>query len=104
MNVVLISWDSDLYKLCRELLSEIYGVGWHLAKASPATCPPHADLYIWDSPAKKDLSRAIEQHFSKSIFLVNRSDVAEFQQNLRSEEATILLKPVNRACLSAFLG
>ena len=103
MNVVLISRDADLYKLCREILNEFKGLDWHLAKTTPASCPADADLYIWDSPAKSDLPREIEQRISKYLFLVHRSDVAEFHQNLGSDEAAILLKPVTRACLSAFL-
>jgi signal transduction histidine kinase len=104
MHIILISGDSDLYKLCREVLNEFNGLDWHLLKAAPETCPSDGDFYIWDSPARIDLLQGIDQRFSKHLFLVPRSDVAMFHENLGAAEAAILLKPVTRACLSAFLG
>jgi len=104
MHVILISGDDDLYKLCREILNEFDGLEWYLVKASPESCPPDGDFYIWDSPARVDLPQGIEQRFSKHLFLVPRSDVAKLHENLGTAEAAILLKPVTRACLSVFLG
>jgi signal transduction histidine kinase len=104
MKVILISRDNDLYKLCRQILEESQTHGWELLKSTPGNCPCDADLYIWDSPANTDLPHGIDQRFSKHLFLVHRSDIAEFHQNLGGSEAAILLKPVTRACLSAFLG
>ncbi len=104
MLVILISRDSDLYKLCREILTEFTGLDWRLVKATPENCPPDGDFYIWDSPGGIDLSPGIDQRFSKHLFLVPRNDVATFHENLGTVEAAIVLKPVTRACLSAFLG
>ena len=104
MHVILISRDGDLYKLCREILNEFNGLEWYLVKASPESCPPDGDFYIWDSPAGIDLPQGIDQRFSKHLFLVPRNDVAKFHENPGTAEAAILLKPVTRACLSAFLG
>jgi signal transduction histidine kinase len=104
MHVILISGDGDLYKLCREILNEFNGLDWHLVKAAPENCPPDGDFYIWDSPTRIDLPQGMDQRFSKHLFLVPRSDVAKFHENAGTAEAAILLKPVTRACLSAFLG
>jgi len=104
MHVILISRDGELYKLCREILNEFNGLEWHLVKASLESCPPDGDFYIWDSPTRIDLPPGIDQRFSKHLFLVPRSDVAKFYENPGTAEAAILLKPVTRACLSAFLG
>jgi signal transduction histidine kinase len=104
MHVILISGDGDLYKLCREILNEFNSLDWHLVKAAPENCPPDGDFYIWDSPTRIDLPQGIDQRFSKHLFLVPRSDVAKFHENPGTAEAAILLKPVTRACLSAFLG
>jgi len=104
MDVILISGDSDLYKLCREILNEFRGVDWHLLKVTPDSCPPDGDFYIWDNPAKIDIPAGFEQRFSKHLFLVPRNDVANFQEHSGVSEAAILLKPVTRACLTAFLG
>ena len=54
MNIVLISSDNDLCKLCREILSTFVGYEWHLATATPENSPPDADFYIWDSQAGMD--------------------------------------------------
>ena len=104
MQVILISRDNNLYKMCREILTEFHGLDWHLVKVLPENCPPEGNFYIWDNPARIDLPPGIEQRFSKHLFLVPRSDVARFQENMGSAEAAILLKPVTRACLTAFLG
>ena len=104
MHVILISRDSDLYKMCREILHEFSGLDWRLVKAIPESCPIDGDFYIWDSPARFDLPQGIDQHLSKHLFLVPRNDVAKFHENLGTAEAAIILKPATRACLSAFLG
>jgi signal transduction histidine kinase len=104
MHVILISRDSDLYKMCRDILQEFDSLDWRLIKATQENCPEDGDFYIWDSPSKIDLPQGIDQRLSKHLFLVPRSDVAKFYENLGTVEAAIVLKPATRACLSAFLG
>jgi len=103
MNVILISSDSDLRKLCGEILSTFAAPGWQLSTATPELCPRDADFYIWDSPTGADIPRGLDRP-AKHLFLVNRNEVAAFHQNFGSAEASILLKPVTRASLAAFLG
>ena len=104
MNVALVSQDADLFELCREIFNEYQSLGCHLSRVVPGTSPTEADLYIWDSTTPLDFPREIERHFSKHLFLVHRSEVAELHENLGTAKAAILLKPVTRACLSSFLG
>ena len=104
MEVVLISGDGDLYKLCREILNEFKFSDWHLTKATPEDCPSEGDLYIWDDCVKTDLPAGKNHRFSKHLFLIPRNHATEFSQTLSSLEGAILLKPVTRACLSSFLG
>ena len=104
MNVALISHDNDLFNLCRDILSEYEGVERHVVKVPPGVSPTEADLYIWDGTPAVDLPQEIDHRFSKHIFLLQRSEVATFRENLGTAGAAILLKPVNRASLSAFLG
>lgn len=104
MKVILVSQDGDLYKLCREILQEFKNLDWHLAKATPGDCPLGADLYIWDSPAKPDFPVGKDPSFARHLFLIPRNHTAEFHQILGGTEGAILLKPVTRASLSAFLG
>lgn len=104
MNIALISADSDLSNMCREILDEHNSLDWHLSMASPGACPSGSDLYIWDGTSTIDFSREIDQPFPKHLFLLHHAEVARFRENLGTAEAAILLKPVTRACLSAFLG
>lgn len=104
MNVVLISGDSDLLKMCREILDECDGLDWNLSMTSPGAIPSGSDLYIWDGATTIDRSGEIDQPFPKHLFLLDQAEVAKFQENLGTAESAILLKPVTRGCLSAFLG
>ncbi len=103
MRIILISGDADFSKLCRSILNEFDGLDWHLTQATPETCPWDADLYIWDNHPSTEIPPELDQRFSKHLFLVDRNDVDRFHQNLASAGAAILLKPVTRGCLSAFL-
>jgi signal transduction histidine kinase len=105
MQVALISQDGDLFKLCREILGELRGHNCQVFTAVADGCPPPADLYIWDSQTSVDLSRQLDQSRSRHVFLVHRKDAAKFQETVAGgTEAYILLKPVTRATLAAFLG
>ena len=104
MNVLLASPDTDLYKLCREILNEYQGLDWNLSKVAADSSAQNADLYIWDGTPAMDLPRELDPRFSKHLFLLQPNEVAAFRENLGTAEAAILIKPVNRAALAAFLG
>jgi len=104
MNVTLVSQDADLFKLCREILNEFVGLDCQLSKGGADACLGGTDLCIWDGATTVDLPQEINQRFSKHLVLLHRSDVAKFQENRGTAGAAILLKPVTRASLSAFLG
>jgi len=105
MNIILVSEDAELRRLCTDVLEEIPGLEWRLTEAAPSECPPEADLYIWDAHGRITPPRNLDGRSSRHVFLVHRDDVARYCD--MSEEvcaAAILLKPVTRACLSVFLG
>lgn len=105
MHVALMSADGDLFRMCREILSELKEVNCYLFAAVADGCPPPADLYIWDSQSSLDLMQKLERGHSRHIFLVHRKDAAKFHENVAGiAEAYVLLKPVTRATLAAFLG
>lgn len=104
MNVALISSDRDLFALCREILDGFTGYEWNLLSADPADFPPPADFYIWDWQGNINIPAELAHRLSKHLFLVHRNDISRLHRNLGSVEAPILLKPVTRASLSAFLG
>jgi signal transduction histidine kinase len=104
MKVVLLSNDRDLYTLCREVLNGFAAPDWQLLIAIPSNCPTDADFYIWDCEGTMKVPTELSQRLSKHLFLVHRNDVGNLYQNLESIEGPILLKPVTRGSMSAFLG
>ena len=103
MRAILISRDSDLSTMCREILIKYEDLDWQLTTSDPGTKPSVADLYIWDGAATIDGSLGIDLPSTKHLFLLHQEDVAQFQENMGAAGAAILLKPVTKGCLSAFL-
>lgn len=98
VNVQITTRDERLHQLCREILAEYPGHKWKLnSESSPA------DLYIWDINSAADIPKKWESG-SRYLFLVPRRDSRKFQQELARPESAILLKPVTRPTLAAFLG
>ena len=104
MDLLLVSEDRDLYILCRQVIGEFAEAELRLFKSGPGDSHPEADLYIWDNPTASDLEKAARHPSAKHLILVQRGIASEFQQMAGQAEAIILLKPVTRAWLSAFLG
>ena len=104
MDIQLVSKDSDLQKLCREILQEIPERPWTVSTGLPTDSAAESDLYIWDYRVGVDLPKVVESGSPKHLFLVHRKDVASFRQAVGTSETNILLKPVTRATLAAFLG
>jgi signal transduction histidine kinase len=105
MNIELISQDIELYTLCREILAEICGprCPWTLSTVAPEHASRDADLQIWDCPPNFPIGEYTDTRASRSLFLVSRKELANFRHARSTAEANILLKPVTRATLFAFL-
>jgi signal transduction histidine kinase len=98
MNVTIASGDAGLHQLCKDILTGYSGNKWKLnSDSSPA------DLYIWDINSAADIPTKWESG-SRYLFLVHRRDSKKFQVALARPEAAILVKPVMRPTLAAFLG
>lgn len=104
MFVKLISSDQELYKQCREMLDEIPGHDCRFSAADAPDADLTADLYLWDFSPNLLLPTPIHGSPARHLFLVHKRDLAEFRRRTGPAEATILLKPVTRATLGAFLG
>jgi signal transduction histidine kinase len=103
MDLRLISSDRDLCRLCREILSSLGRHDWTLSVTQQRDSLIDADLYVWDfAPG---LSVPIEKGYgSKHLFLVSQEDFQALQATVGDPEANILLKPVTRSVLAAFLA
>jgi two-component system phosphate regulon sensor histidine kinase PhoR len=62
-----------------------------------------SDLCVWDFQPLLPLPEAVVSNATKHLFLVHRKDLAAFRDRIEASEANILLKPVTRATLAAFL-
>ena len=103
MYVKLVSEDRELYKLCRESLAEIPGHNWDISAVASQSHDDGSALWLWDYHPTMTLPKFATQGPSKHLFLVSRKDLPGFRSHA-SIDAHILLKPVTRATLAAFLG
>jgi signal transduction histidine kinase len=101
MNVTIISRDNELYRLCRDILADVGRQNWNLSVAEPEEAPRNADLYLWDLPPST-IPAGFRAGSATHICLVSRKDLPLLAQ-LGDLNPSILLKPVTRATLTAFL-
>jgi signal transduction histidine kinase len=104
MEIRLISRAEDLHRLCRDVVAELPLRNCTLS-VLPADSGASADLYIWDFEPTLSLAPESERSASKHLFLVDRKDLsAFFRKGSESPDINLLLKPVSRTMLSAFVG
>jgi signal transduction histidine kinase len=104
MHIQLVSTDKSLYKLCREILAGFRGNDWTLNVGEAPEVPVSPDLVIWDCDSDVPLPRALDfDQERKNLFLVTRKKMAVLLERLPMAAMAILLKPVNKATLRAFL-
>ncbi len=103
MHIQLVSTDKSLYKLCRETLAGFRGNDWILnLGVAPEGASP--DLVIWDCDSDVPLPRELDfEQERKNLFLASRKKMAGLLERLPMAAMAILLKPVNKATLRAFL-
>ena len=103
MNITIVSKDAQLYRLCRELLADCLGIRCQLSVCASNGSPHDADLTIWDFYPELSLPEGIsEEPEQRHLFLVHRKHLQSFRERLPLAPG-ILLKPVTRAALGAFL-
>src|SRR5215469_13777820 len=102
MQIVLVSEDQELGKLCEDVLHEFASLEWRLTTVAPGGPPPPADLYIWDDHGRITPPAGLDQAWFRHLFVVHRDDLSA--NGTEDTPAAVLLKPVTRACLAAFLG
>jgi signal transduction histidine kinase len=104
MEIKVVSGDSDVRKLCAEILPEIdQDRQWLLSTASLEALGGPADLYIWDYQPNVALPKRLRWTYSNVVVLAHRREMAEVQK-LLGFEPNVVLKPVARATLSALVG
>jgi signal transduction histidine kinase len=104
-TVTVISEDAALIVMCREALRDLGQAGaWRLITA-PERPPSTSGICLWDyDPSKHFTPNPPTTSDAINLFLVSPKDLDQFYQVVPRAEGSILLKPVTRAVLQAFLG
>jgi signal transduction histidine kinase len=101
MRVRLVSQDTELRELCRQVIGEI---GEHALELASQGADGFGDyLTIWDYAPGLPLTLEADWRPARHLFLVWRSEIEAFRQAAPCEEAMILLKPLTRVTLTDFL-
>jgi signal transduction histidine kinase len=103
MEVVVVSKDTELQKLCREVLGEILGTGWGFTVRDYTHPCSDADLHIWDFNPNTDLLKRLDSaDWQKHLILLRREDLALMQES-SFPVVNVILKPFAKATLRALL-
>src|ERR1035438_1280142 len=104
MNIGLISEDRELLNLCLEVAADVSGKTWTVSQVSGDSDTESTDFWLWDYVSGQVLPKIIASHSSRHLFLIQRQDLDEFRTRTGANDTHVLLKPVSRATLAAFLG
>jgi signal transduction histidine kinase len=100
----VVSRDSGVFQLCTRVISEAMpDQSCSIQAVAPGGHYNDADLYIWDFQPNVSLPDHINWTYSNLIVLAHRRDMAEVSK-VFGFEPHIVLKPITRATLSAFIG
>lgn len=104
MTLMLFSGDAQLATLCRDILRGLPDNNWQfrLEDFAPSTEPP--DVYIWDYEADFSVPWSLAfANARKHAVLVHSKDLNLFRERVPDCKVHLLLKPVTRTTLGAFL-
>lgn len=106
LQVSLVSEAPELVRLLRDALAETPGSNFALEVRAGDQPPPQSDLCIWDFvPGKTVFPDGIGgNQWRKHLFLLHRSELGALKSLIGISDIHVLLKPVTRANLRAFLG
>lgn len=110
MKVEVISKSRDLYRLCREIGAQFRATfpeeDWDISLSDLHGAHTGSDLYILDFHPDLPLPAAASSRtpVQEFLFLVQRKDLELFREKVSDPEAHVLLKPVSRPALAAFMA
>lgn len=105
MTMRVVSNDQSLIVLCRDVMRELSANTGVLTLASDSEdSPGRREICLWDyDPANLDvMSEAFEGQ--RTLYLVFPSQLDSLLRTTPAAEGNVLLKPVTRAVLEAFVG
>src|SRR4051794_31133003 len=102
MELTVISPDPELNQLCREVFAEVVGSGAAVRSVAPADYYDRSGLCVWEFCPTTLLPTAILEEPFRHLFVVDQNDLSSFYE--QAGHATVLLKPVTRTTLGAFVS
>jgi signal transduction histidine kinase len=103
VKLYLNSDDSEVHRLCQEVLGEILGRGWTLHIGKGSEPEPEGDLFIWDWQAAEAIPSIDSAERWRHFFLVSRTSIDQFLESAGPCDLNVLLKPLTKASLTAYL-
>ena len=104
MTLAVISADKNLIAQCREVLGQLGDTRWELQVYHHIDSTPVAEVCIWDYDATAPIPPLTRADNQRIFYLVSPAHLEIFRSIVPFAEGNILLKPVTRAVLHAFLG
>ncbi len=104
MKIKIISEDSELQRMCSDILLQLRVTDLEIIdeRRSPSDLP--CDICVWDCSFTGGLPEFPISDYRKShLFLVERRQVRSILGKLPLEPIGLLLKPVSKSALAAFL-
>lgn len=104
MKLTVVSADNRVSVLCREVLNELSS-DWEFSRQDPSAEPGPSDMYLWDFRPGLQVPTSLDRaDLRRHLFLVSAKHLSVFQSACSPGKARILLKPVTRVALRAFLA
>ena len=102
-KLTVISGDLNVVNLCKEVLRELGEDEWSCRIQSPEQSVPSSDVYLWDFDGGQ--TPLWEAKSGETIlYLISATQLENFRSAVSGTEGNILLKPLTRAVLKAFLS
>jgi signal transduction histidine kinase len=104
IDIKLISTNSDLYLMCRDILAELPSQEWTISQSAECEAASVADLHIWDYQPEMRFPDGINWRSSGHLFLVYRAHLSRLRETREGSGASTILQPVSRPALAAYLA
>ena len=104
ITLTVVSADPGLVALCREVLREIGDGGRDFSLDSDSKASGNSKICIWDCESANSWPSADRHATDRIFYLVPPTEVSSLLKSAPAAEGNILLKPVTRAVLRAFLA
>jgi len=103
MKFCVVGNESELLDQCRKILEETVPEEWSLVQSARYSESPDADVYIWDFASEFCIPTERPHVITRSLFVVESSQLDRFREALGRQRASIVLKPVQLPALRPFM-